>query len=123
MKKLILAFSILTGAGLLSCTSSKKEALNGIGCNTAGTTYSGTIQPIIQNNCLSCHSASAASNLGSGNVLEGYSNLHAYVANGLLLQVVNHDAGFQAMPQGTAKLDDCTIAKLQAWVDAGAPNN
>ncbi|RYY39932.1 MAG: hypothetical protein EOO08_08550 [Chitinophagaceae bacterium] len=122
MKKLILRSS-LGAVLLLSCTNSKKEALNPQGCSTAGTTFSATIQPIIQANCLSCHSSSAAPASGNGNVIEGYAAVHAYAANGLLMHVVNHDPGVPAMPQGGAKLDACTIAKLQAWVDAGAPNN
>jgi hypothetical protein len=36
---------------------------------------------------------------------------------------MNHDNGYSAMPQGTGKLDACTLNKLLAWIHAGALNN
>lgn len=62
--------------------------------------------------------------------MDDFSQVHYYAlpTNGIngvpyLVGNIRHDAGFPAMPQGGAKLDDCKIALIKAWVDAGAPNN
>ncbi|MCB0607205.1 MAG: hypothetical protein H6562_25165 [Lewinellaceae bacterium] len=120
-KKLIfflISFSIM---GITSCYYDVEEELYPQNsCVTDGATYQGTVLPIIQNNCYICHSQSAK----QGNVvLEGYDNLKFYVDNQKLVGVINHAPGFQQMPQGQPKLGDCNIAKIEAWVQAGAPNN
>jgi len=74
----------------------------------------------LQRNCYACHSA--ASN--TGNVtLEGYSQLMNHVNSGRLEGAINHRPGFQAMPQGAAKMPACDIAKIEAWIVSGAQNN
>ncbi|GAB4092361.1 hypothetical protein [Flaviaesturariibacter terrae] len=123
-KILCLLFALAAiSASLLSCYNSKKDALNPAGCSTAGTTYSGSILPVLQNTCYSCHSNANADALGGRRFLEGYNNLLTYVQNGLLLHAIRHESPASFMPKNAAKLDDCTIARFQAWVDAGAPNN
>ena len=89
-------------------------------CETNGITYSGIILPIIENNCYSCHDA--ANNFG-GITLEGYTQLKSYVDNGSLLGVIRHDSGFSPMPKNLAKLLDCEIAKIETWINNGAPDN
>lgn len=89
-------------------------------CVTTGVGYQATVLPIIQNNCYICHSQSVR----QGNVvLEGYANLKAYADNQKLLGVIKHQQGFPQMPQGQPKLGDCNIAKIAAWIEAGAPDN
>ncbi|RYE00421.1 MAG: hypothetical protein EOP50_03760 [Sphingobacteriales bacterium] len=105
-----------------SCANSKKEALNPR-CDTAGTTYSAHILPVLQNTCFTCHSAGAADALGGRRILEGYSNLTVFVQNGLLMHAIRHESPASFMPKNGPMLDECTIARFQAWVDAGAPNN
>ena len=53
--------------------------------------------------------------------LEGYAKLKSYVDNGKLLGSIKHSPGFSPMPKGQAKLVDCDIEKIEAWVAAGAP--
>ena len=122
-KSLLLTLSLVAAvAGVLSCSNSKKEALNGH-CNAAGSSYSAQILPVLQNTCYSCHSAANADVSGSRRVLEGHANVLIYVQNGLLMQAIRHEAPASFMPKNAPMLDDCTIARFQAWVDAGAPNN
>lgn len=90
-------------------------------CDTTGTTYSSTVKTILTANCYSCHSGTAAS--GGGIVLDTYTGLQPYVKNGHLLNDIKQVAGADAMPKGGAKMDDCSIAKIAAWVAKGAPNN
>lgn len=88
-------------------------------CDTADFKYSTAIQPIIQNNCVGCHSGSSA----SGNInLSTYAGVKAVVVNGKLFGSISWAAGYSAMPKG-AKLTDCKIKQVKKWIDAGSPNN
>jgi hypothetical protein len=108
----------------VSCSNSKREALNPAPCITTNVTYSGTIVPLLQQHCYRCHGAAVSATLGAGNTLEGHANIQGYALNSnLLMRVLNHAPASAQMPKNEAKLDDCTIAKFQAWVTAGAPNN
>lgn len=113
----------------MGCSKSNEEDLNNNnggnnnpgGCNTTNVKYSTDIAPLIQANCFSCHSNATAST--SGISLEGHANLKAKVTDGSLLGAISHAAGFSPMPQGGAKLSDCNINRIKAWIDAGALNN
>ena len=89
-------------------------------CDSTNVTYSVSVTNIINNSCISCHNNSNAS---GGISLENYSGVKAQADNGKLMGTVTFASGYLAMPQGSSKLDDCSIATLQKWVDSGAPNN
>ncbi len=89
-------------------------------CNTSAVTYQGTIAPILQANCLSCHSSAIAE---SGIVLEDVHEVQHLAEHGTLLGVVTHSPGFPAMPKDAPQLSACDIAAIRAWVEAGAPDN
>jgi mono/diheme cytochrome c family protein len=78
------------------------------------------VYPLIQAQCLGCHNNNAQS--GSVN-LEGHANTKRYADNGRLFGSINHSSGFAAMPPTGQKIRDCDIAKIRAWINAGAPNN
>ena len=107
--------------GLTSCYYDVEEELYPSGtCQTDNVTYSVDILDIIQTNCYACHDQ--VNSFGSVN-LEGYTQVKQYVDNGQLLGVIRHDAGFSPMPKGGNKLLDCEIAKVEAWIEAGALDN
>lgn len=89
-------------------------------CDTTTITYSGSVYPILADNCLSCHSTAA---VNGGVVLEGHSNAAIYANNGRLLGAITHASGFSPMPKNLPKLPDCDIATIRMWIEAGAPNN
>lgn len=124
MKRYLALASILSAVLINGCYYDVEEELypqQGPACDTTAITYLQTIQPIIAQNCLgSCHSQ--ASQIG-GIVLEGHTALADVAATGALLGAIKHEPGFSAMPQGQAKLDDCTILKIEKWVNDGSPNN
>ncbi|MEZ4984737.1 MAG: hypothetical protein R2795_06835 [Saprospiraceae bacterium] len=98
----------------------EEELYPTLDCATDNVTYSGVVASIIQQNCNACHSAAA----NFGNVtLEGYENLKNYVDNGRLLGAIRHVSGFSPMPQNQPPLVECTIQKIEAWIQDGAPNN
>lgn len=118
---------LLAGAALLAaCTSQNGEDLLARGgvptpaCDTGAVTYAGTVAPLLQARCTGCHGSSGPA---GGLNLSSYAQVRAVAANGQLMGTVSHAPGFRPMPQGGTKLSDCDLAKLQRWVDAGAPNN
>lgn len=122
MKKLIFPLLALSTL-LLSCYNDSKEELYPTGtCNTTNVTFSGTVKPIIVQNCLTggCHTGPTTP---SGYDLTGYAGVRLAVDNGRLVGVINHSSGFSPMPQNNSKLPDCSISQITAWVNAGAPNN
>lgn len=88
-------------------------------CDSVNVTYSTTVKGIISNYCMGCHNASMAS---GGAIFETYDGVNAWVANGKLMGDVKQLSGYFPMPPG-AKLSDCDLAKMQKWVNDGAPNN
>lgn len=90
------------------------------GCDVENITYTDDVLPIIRSNCYRCHDQAT----NTGNVtLEGYDNLKRFVDNNRLLGAIRHESGFSPMPQDQAKLPECTIQKIEAWVADGAPDN
>lgn len=89
-------------------------------CDTTNITYTDDVLPLINSQCTACHSGGAP----SGNiVLETYDDIVASVNNGGLMGTIRHESNWSPMPKNGAKLDDCTILKLEIWIDEGMQNN
>jgi hypothetical protein len=117
-KEKLLFFSIsiiITG-----CAYVKKDVVKAPCIIGTTVSYNADIVPIIQANCAACHST--GSNV-SGILLETHAELKPWAQNGFLYGTISQASGYPAMPQGTVKLDDCTIATIKKWIDDGAPNN
>lgn len=117
---------------IVSCSKDNEQDLNSnpgggnpggggsTSCDTVNMQYAASIKPILQNNCYACH----GNGLSNGGVtLDTYAGVKAVADNGKLVGVINHAAGFKQMPQGGAKLSQCNIDKIEAWIKRGAPNN
>jgi hypothetical protein len=87
-------------------------------CDTTNpVTFTGTIFPIIQTNCVGCHSRTAP----SGNVLlESYNNVATVAANGTLINAL-HGNGVTRMPFG-GSLSECRVKQFEIWVNNGYLN-
>ena len=92
-------------------------------CNLTDVTFSGTIKPILQATCFSCHSNSNYLNSGGGIKLENYADIKIMAGNGKLMGAVKHQSGYIPMPQGGGKLTVCEISQLQKWIDNRTLNN
>lgn len=103
---------ILQGAQNTSCETT--------GCDTENVSFSNDIFPIIQSNCVSCHSGS---NANAGIQLTNYSQISHQALNGLLLSAVSHDGMATPMPYQSNQLSSCKIEMITAWINNGAPNN
>lgn len=91
-----------------------------ITCDTAGVSFAVDILPLFNQQCNGCHN----SGFPSGNVvLDTHAGTKAQADAGRLLGALRHQSGFSPMPQGQPQLADCTIRRIEAWIQAGAPNN
>lgn len=122
MKKYIVFFSVLV---LASCYYDKEEELypsptGSSGCDTTAMTYATNIKPIFDQSCAlaGCHDATTKS---SGYDLSDYTGSAAAAKSARFLGAINHSTGFSPMPKGMAKLSDCNISKITAWINAGTP--
>jgi cytochrome c553 len=124
MKKLIILLLVI----LTACYYDNEEELYPEGstpCDTTNVTYSGTVLPIIQANCIGCHSGGSP----QGNVsLEDYNSISAAGqipagTYGSLYGVISHASGNSPMPKNGSKLSDCDISKIKKWIDDGTPDN
>ncbi len=112
--------------GIQACYYDNEEELYPVinsGCNTENVTFSKTIKDIFASRCYGCHSNVSANNSGGGIKLEYYQDVKTAADGGRLLGSIKHESGFAKMPIGTGKLDDCKISQIEAWINAGAPNN
>ena len=89
-------------------------------CNLEAVTFSSTISPILNRNCVSCHTGPTGN---AGVDLSTHAGAAKVAANGKLIGVITHASGFPPMPQDASKLPECNINQIRQWVEAGAPNN
>jgi hypothetical protein len=118
--KLLLAACVccVTVAG---CYYDNVEELYPDGCRTNDVRYADHVVPILEaNNCLSCHNDGDEQ---GGINLEGYENVLERVEDGSLMGSVRQQQDWEAMPLTGNKMSNCSIDRLQSWIDAGALNN
>lgn len=89
-------------------------------CDTVGVTFSGTVSPIIQNNCQGCHSGGSP----SGDIfLRNYNEVVAQASTGRLYGAISHADGYENMPYNQAQLSECKLDQIRIWIEDGMPNN
>lgn len=122
--KHIIAISVIISLFTFACYYDSEESLypeeNLGNCDTVNVTYYKSIVPLLENNCLSCHSSATNADQGGGHNLQGYANIYEH--RDLALAAMNH-TGDIPMPNNSAKLKDCLIQQFQKWIDQGAPEN
>jgi hypothetical protein len=123
MKRLIISFTIIVifSFFFVSCYYDNEEALYpslNSSCDTTNVTYSGTIVPIFNNSCLTCHSNPAS---GGSILLTSYAEVVANAPR--ITGSIKQLAGFSAMPKNSGKIKSCSITQWDIWVRNGMPNN
>lgn len=94
---------------------------NAGGCDSENVSFANLVQPVIQTNCLGCHSGSAPS---GGIALGTHAQVAAVANSGALYGAISWAAGYSPMPQGASSpLPACTLEQIKSWIDAGTPNN
>ncbi len=123
---LILLISSLTIAVCNSCYYNKQDILypdGNIPCDAAGAVkFSSDVLPVMNASCNSsgCHNTSSAA---AGVILDTYAGIKNQATNGRLMGSINQTSGYSSMPKGGAKLNSCTLTKIQQWINDGTPNN
>ena len=106
---------------LVSCYYDNEEALYPYlinTCDTTNVTFSGTIVPVLRNNCYSCHSNANAA-FGGNMHLEGFADV---VTNSAKIIVAIKQSGAKPMPP-SGKLKVCSITQFDIWIRNGMLNN
>jgi len=89
-------------------------------CDSTNVSYSKTIAPIMNANCIGCHSTAVA----SGSVIvDTWTGLNTVALNGNLWGGVSWAPGYINMPKSSSQLSPCDLAKIKNWINQGAPNN
>lgn len=86
-------------------------------CDTTQVSFTGHIEPMLSTYCLSCHSNLNAPGFGGNISLEDYEDVSSFAET--VLGSIRHDQGFQPMPRGGEKLDECLILTFEAWIQNG----
>ncbi len=114
--RVLLTQWILAGVPNSQCNDGMND------CDTTNIHYSTYIQPTIANYCLGCHSYKDAGLCDSLD-FTNYPTVATVAQSGLLMDVIRHRYPLPAMPYYGPQLDSCTISKIAAWVNRGAPND
>lgn len=73
-------------------------------CVISNMSFSKDVLPIFISNCNGCH-------------------LQTYISNGSLMNSILQNGKAAPMPKNAYKLNSCSIATIQAWINKGALNN
>ena len=90
-----------------------------IACDTTGLTYTARIRPLLEANCIGCHTA--GNRPGGDVVLSTYTDVAAVARSGKLYGAVARHEGYEPMPKGLDPLSDCDIYLIKAWVARDYP--
>lgn len=110
---MVAVMSLSTG-----CYYDNEEYLYGT-CDTSSVSFSKDIKPIMDANCINCHS-------GGSIDLTNYNGVKAKVTDSTLYKSISYSysgANSSKNMPSAGKLDDCSIKKVKAWIDQGAINN
>lgn len=108
--------SIFAFLFFFACT--KTSTIN-YDCSAITPTYTNDIKAIMDANCATsgCHNATSKA---KGIDLSTYALVKSESANAKFLGSIEHKSGYNAMPQGAAKLADAHIQKIACWIEQGA---
>jgi len=108
---------ILEGALNSDCPQTTCDTVSAI-------SFSNQVFPIVENNCLSCHSSTPAN---GGVLLNSYENVREAAIterNGtsLIIGAIRNLNGFSPMPPGNP-MSTCSIRIIELWIEQGTQNN
>lgn len=88
-------------------------------CDSVNVSFANQVNPLLNQYCINCHSAGN----NTGVDLDSYAGVLVSANSGSLFGSINHDTGFDAMPQGSPKWNICDISIVKNWIAEGAQNN
>ena len=87
-------------------------------CDTSSVTFSGTIIPVLNNYCWSCHSDPNAA-FGGGIHLQKYADVK--LNSSKIIPAID-GTGTKPMPPN-GKLSTCGMTQIKIWIGNGTPDN
>lgn len=122
MKKLFFALSIIAIVVIFSQSAcyydNEAEQYGVTPCDTVSISYIADIKPIVDANCISCH---APGGQQESSPFTNYDEIKLYTSDRQIVDRVYGNGAALMPPSGS--LSDCAQLKIQAWVNAGSPNN
>jgi hypothetical protein len=106
---------------LQSCFNDKRDQL--YPCDTSDVTYSGFVSQIVGSTTCAKSGCHINPNAQGGIVLTNYADVRKVALDHRLIGTIADSPGYRHMPDDGGKLDACVIAKINAWVNQGAPQN
>jgi len=97
----------------------KTDTIPQVTCFTANLTYD-SLSYIFRGICYSCHSSDFT--YRSGIQFDNYQATKSAINTGKLLPAIKHEGNYK-MPYQQAKLSDCEIERIEAWIKDGMPEN
>ncbi len=88
--------------------------------STTNATFAAVIYPIIETNCVGCHSNTRTE---GGVNLSTHSKILPYINSGSFMGTIEHKPTYPVMPTSGIKLSECNISLLNQWIANGALNN
>jgi hypothetical protein len=130
LRSSIIIFSLIAGLflSLLGCSNDSIEDIHPgiydppvVPCDTAGMTYTKDLIPIFAASCgsgdINCHKTGNT----QGDNLDNYADVKDLAVNDDLMGSILHLPGYSPMPNTGGMLDQCSINKIQAWINSGYP--
>ena len=125
----IFILTLFVCSGLTGCYYDTEEELypdsGSTICDTVSVSYATDIVPIMnsKSSVSGCH---AGVNAAAGIPLDTYDGVKAYLDadKARFISSIIWDGNASNMPKGaSAKMSDCNINTIRAWINAGYPNN
>ena len=112
---------LLVACSLVIFSCEKDEDSDPMDCVTENLTYDNWAGEFISSTCAlsGCHAEGTTATFEMFN----YATTSVAVGFGRISGAINREQGFSAMPKDRAKLSDCNISKMEAWIADGAPEN
>jgi len=83
-------------------------------CDNSFITYPGTVYPIFEANCITCHGPPTPQ---GGLDLTNYENVTFMAQSGALMGSIKHLSGYEPMPNDAPPLTGCEILQIQMWIN------
>jgi hypothetical protein len=125
----IFILTLFVCSGLTGCYYDTEEELypdsGSTICDTVSVSYATDIVPIMNSKCSvsGCH---AGVNAAAGIPLDTYDGVKSYLDadKARFISSIIWDGNASNMPKGaSAKMSDCNINTIRAWINVGYPNN
>lgn len=121
MKSVCTSFLVLSVFFLFGCTNDNMDDLIEEQDSSKSITYENTIESIINNNCVGCHSNPPQN--GAPFPLINFEQVFLRANNGQLLRAISRQTGEpRAMPP-SGRLPQPTIDQVEQWIENGLKEN